>query len=202
MTTLLTFAATALLCFPTDVSATIPNWPAEKGKEFANIKMIDGSGKSVELKSLKGSVLVIELIGMTCAGCQAFSGGNIHGGFGKVTPQHNLKSLDEYFPTYAKGIQLSDPRLKFVQIIFFNENLVPPTADDVSKWARHFKLDKMPNAHVFGANKEFIGPHTKALIPGFYLVTKDFTLVSDSCGHSPKDNLYTDLLPKVAKLLE
>jgi hypothetical protein len=38
------------------------------------------------------------------------------------------------------------------------------------------------------------------MIPGFHLIDRDFVLRSDSCGHNPKANLFTDLLPTLRKL--
>jgi len=40
------------------------------------------------------------------------------------------------------------------------------------------------------------------MIPGFFLIDKDFILRSDSTGHRPKHNLYTQLLPELSVLLQ
>jgi hypothetical protein len=186
-----------LLHFHTFATESL-NWPPVKGGDFTNMKMIDATGKTVEMKSLKGQVLLVELAAMTCAGCQAFSGGNKVGGLGSTMPQKDLKSVEEYLPEWSGGVKITDPRLKFIQVLFYNEKMQAPTAADVAKWAKHFKLE----GRVYGATKEYTGGSTNAMIPGFYLVDKNFKVVADSCGHFPKDNLYSGLMPKIKKLLE
>ena len=51
------------------------------------------------------------------------------------------------------------------------------------------------------ADSRFIGDATYRMIPGFQLVDRDFVLRSDSTGHRPTHNLYTELLPMVGELL-
>lgn len=191
-----------LLLFTTPAWAGPENWPPVVNKEFTNIKMIDANGKDVELKSLKGKVLLIEPIGMTCAGCQAFSGGHKFGAFGSVSPQTGLKSIEEYLPEWGNGVSLTDPRLQFVQIIFYNQALKPPTAQDVAAWKKHFKMDRSSNMFVFGAKAEYVDGYARGIIPGFFLVDKQFKLLSEATGSNPKTNLYTEFMPRVKKALD
>lgn len=184
------------LLIPPALAEKPANWPPVTNQEFPNIKMFDADGKDVELKSLKGTTLIVEPVAMTCSGCQAFSGGHKHGGFGKIQPQPGLKSFEEYFKSYSGGIELNDKRIKFVQIIFYDMQVKPPTKDDVALWRKHFKMNS-----VYGAKKEFIDNYSFAMIPGFFLIDKNFKLIADSTGHNPKVNLYTFLIPETKKYL-
>jgi len=44
-------------------------WPPEVGEPYPDATLIDQEGNPVKLSSFKGSVLLIEPIGMTCAAC-------------------------------------------------------------------------------------------------------------------------------------
>ena len=81
-------------------------WPPKLGKSYPDLEVIDHTGRTFRLSSLKGSVLVIEPIGMTCPACQAFSGAKQVGAFEGVTPQADLDSIEELFPIYTGGLRL------------------------------------------------------------------------------------------------
>ena len=176
-------------------------WPPIVGEPYPDLVLIDRDGRTVNLSSFRGAVLVIEPIGMTCSACQAFSGGHRFGSFGGVIPQKNLPSIEELFPQYAHGVSLSDGRLVFIQILFYDMNTGVPTANDVDRWIDHFQMDRSDNYYVFAAPKRIIGPASFRMIPGFQLIDQDFVLRSDSTGHTPRDDLYTQLLPMVPSLL-
>lgn len=176
-------------------------WPPEVGAPYPDGTFIDQDGNPVKLSSLKGSVLLIEPIGMTCAACQAFSGAHNYGALGGVTPQKGLPSIEKLFPQYTKGLSLRNSRLRFIQILFYDLNLKAPTARDVKEWTKQFRMKRSDNYLVLAAPRAFQGRATSNMIPGFQLVDQDFILRADSTGHSPHHDLYRELLPMVRQLL-
>ncbi len=89
--------------------------PPEVGNPYPDGTFVDQDGNSVNLSSFRGSVLLIEPIGMTCAACQAFSGAHRYGALGGVTPQQGLPSIEELFPQYTNGLSLKNSRIRFFQ---------------------------------------------------------------------------------------
>jgi len=94
-------------------------WPPVVGQPYPDATFIDQDGNPVKLSSFKGSVLLIEPIGMTCAACQAFSGAHRYGALGGVTPQPGLPSIEQLFPQYTNNLSLRSSRFQFIQILFF-----------------------------------------------------------------------------------
>jgi len=177
-------------------------WPPEMGKEFPDLELIDQTGKKVRISDFKGSVILIEYIGMTCPACQAFSGAHDVGAYGGIKPQKGLKSIEKFCPIYSKGVRLSDDRVIFIQILLYSMSMGAPTVEDAKKWAKHFRLDRSKNQIVLAGKEELLGKASYDLIPGFQLVDKDFILRSDSTGHHPRNNLYTELLPMMPELIK
>ncbi|MDH5428914.1 MAG: hypothetical protein OEY57_12155 [Nitrospirota bacterium] len=176
-------------------------WPPEVGQPYPDATFIDQDGNPVKLSSFKGSVLLIEPIGMTCAACQAFSGAHQYGPLGGVTPQKGLPSIETLFPQYTNDLSLRSSRIEFIQILFYDMSMKAPTADDVKEWTRHFQMQRSNNYLVLAAPRAFQGRATANMIPGFQLVDQDFILRADSTGHSPRHDLYRELLPMVRELL-
>ncbi len=176
-------------------------WPPEVGELYPDATLIDQAGNPVQLLSLKGSVLLIEPIGMTCAACQAFSGAHQYGALGGVVPQKGLPSIEKLFPQYTNGLSLKSRRLRFIQVLFYDMDMNPPTAHDVQEWTRHFRMNRSKNYLVLAAPQALQSRATYNMIPGFQLVDRNFVLRADSTGHAPRHNLYRELLPMVRQLL-
>jgi hypothetical protein len=79
-----------------------------------------------------------------------------------------------------------------------------PSATDARRWAAHFDFKTEQREYVFAGNDAFLNPaNYKAsytMIPGFFLVDKNFVVRSDATGHRPIDSLYQYLLPMIPKL--
>ena len=176
-------------------------WPPEVGEPYPDVTLIDQEGNSIKLSSFKGSVLLIEPIGMTCAACQAFSGAHRYGALGGVTPQRGLPSIEKLFPQYTNGLSLRNSHIQFIQILFYDMHMNAPTAQDVKEWTRQFRMQRSGNYLVLAAPQAFQGRSTSNMIPGFQLVDQDFILQADSTGHAPRHDLYRELLPMVRQLL-
>jgi hypothetical protein len=180
---------------------TIPNWPPQLQRPFAGLALYDHQGAPFSLESLRGKPVFIEFIAMSCAGCQAFSGGNTHGGFDGFAVQADLESIEDYFPRYSGGVSLQDPRFSFVQIIIYNLALRPPSARELAAWRQHFKLDRFSNAYVLGGGEALANRASFNMIPGFMLLSSDLQVLYDATGHRPKHDLYREVLPALGRLL-
>jgi hypothetical protein len=89
------------------------------GEPYPDLQLVDQTGRLTSLASLKGRVLLVEMIGMTCPACQGFSGAKQRGTFGGVDSDGGLPSIDDLLVQYARGAMLSDD-LVLVQILLFD----------------------------------------------------------------------------------
>lgn len=169
-------------------------WPPVSGQRFPDLVLSDQNGKTTKLSEFAGKIILVEYAAIPCQGCQAFAGGHEHGGFGNFTVQTGLDSIENYALQYA-GVQLGSEDVVFVQVLLYGESLSAPTQREVTAWAEHFQMDRQENKVVLRGDTSMLGHDTYNMIPGFHLIDRDFVLRSDSCGHHPQDNLYTDLLP-------
>ncbi len=193
-------AAGATFLTPRSSQAEVA-WPPRAGQPFPDVQLVDQTGKTVKISSFRGKVILVEYIGMNCPACQAFAGAHDRGSLGKVRPQQGLDSIEKLFPSYTRGLSLDDERIVFVQVLLYDLSLGAPTVDDAGKWAQHFQLERSKPV-VLVPKKDLRGPGSYNLIPGFQLVDKNFVVRSDSTGHHPRHDLYTELLPAVRGLLE
>lgn len=177
-------------------------WPPVKGEPYPDLELVDQTGARTRLSSFRGKIVLVEPIGMNCPGCNAFVGANRAeiGHFEGIRPQRGLKSIEEYAASHAGGLRLDDPRVVYVHLLLYSLKMKAPTADDARRWAAHFGMDRAKNQVVLAADARFIGPASYKMIPGFHLIDAEGILRSDSSGHHPKENLYTQLLPLLGKL--
>jgi len=178
---------------------TLANWPPVCGTSFPQFDLFDHADNRFSFESLRGKPTVIEFISMTCAGCQAFAGGNELGPYGGLASQPNLESFETYFQQYA-GFDLYSGQVNYVVVIVYNDKLESPTAQDLSDWRKHFRMESHSNAHIVSSTELASGDSFK-MIPGFMLLDRKQSVVFDSTGHNPKHNLFSELLPGVKALL-
>jgi hypothetical protein len=181
---------------------TVVMWPPRLGEPYPDLELIDQTGQPVRLSSFKGSVILIEPVGMNCPACQSFAGAHRLGSYEGVAPQEGLPSIEELLPKYAGGVSLSDDRIVVVQLLLYSMSMGPPTPADARQWAEHFRVDRARNHVVLAGTKELMGQASYDMIPGFHLVDRNFILRVDSTGHRPRHSLFTELLPMVPRLLE
>ncbi len=177
-------------------------WPPRVGEPYPDLELVDQTGQLVRLSSFKGSVLLIEPVGMNCPACQSFAGAHRLGSYEGIQPQGGLPSIEELVPQYARGLSLSDERIVYVQLLLYSMTMEAPTPEDARKWAQHFRADRAKNHIVLAGTKEFIGQASYDLIPGFQLVDRNFILRVDATGHRPQHSLFSQLLPALPGLLE
>lgn len=177
-------------------------WPPEIGQPFPDIELFSTTGEMVKLSDFKGKVILLEPVGMTCPACNAFSGAGEKGGYQGISAQQNLPPIETLLPEYANHAELGDDRLVFVQLMLYDLQYNAPTIEDSRNWAEHFGLDDRDNVYLLVGDQRYINQASYDMIPGFFLIDKDFILRSDSTGHQPKHNLYTELLPQLSVLLQ
>lgn len=178
------------------------SWPPVVGQPYPDLELKDHRGNLVRLSDFKGKVLLIEPIGMTCPACNAFSGADKHGAFKGMGIQRGLGAIEDHMPEYAGGIKLDDPRIVYVPLLLYNLSMKGATGTDAKEWAAHFGIANLPNTYVLAGTDKLVNQASYDLIPGFQLVDRNFTLVSDSAGHHPQHSMWSHLLPMIPKLLE
>lgn len=182
--------------------APLRGWPPTVGRPYPDIALIDQSGRVTSLNELRGKVVLVELVGMTCKACHAFAGGNqpSKARFRNITPQKGLGSIDEYAERFGK-LSLDHPDVVFVQLVLYGmDGRSPPTLEDIKAWSRHFGMDRYRNEIVLLGDKRFISPQTRRLIPGFHLIDRQGILRAMQSNDPRSDNLYTSLLPTMGRL--
>jgi hypothetical protein len=180
-------------------------WPPRVGERYPNLQLLNSLGERVGLESLAGKIILVEPIGMDCPACNAFAGGNRPGasGFQGVTPQGGLPSIDEMLDKYAGGISLADDRIALVHLLLYRPGRDgPPSVEMARLWAKHFEIEESEKMLVLVGEPYLIGPASYEMIPGFQLIDADFVLRFDSSGHHPKHDLWRELLPALASMLE
>lgn len=178
-----------------------PTWPPERSRTYPDLTLIDQDGNPTRLSDFKGHVILLEPVGMSCPACIAFSGGKQKGPFQGIEPQENLDSIQHYARNFGR-VHLADPRIVFVQIILFNENMEAPSLKEVQAWARHFDFRRDRNQIVLAGTPEMVTEASRAIVPGFQLIDKSFVLRRDSTGQDPVDNLYHEFLPTLRELVK
>jgi hypothetical protein len=176
-------------------------WPPVLGAPYPDLELIDQTGARVRLSSFRGRVIVVEPIGMSCPACQAFSGAHRVGAFGGVVPQRDLRSFEEYVSAGGGGPLFRNESVVFVQLLLFDLAMGVPTAADAAKWAAHFGFRRERHQLVLAGSAALQGKAGYDMVPGFQLVDRDFKLVVDSTGHRPRQDLYRDLIPSLARML-
>jgi hypothetical protein len=183
------------------VKTDIGTWPPRPAQAYPDLALRDCNGNLFRLSSLKGKVILVEPVAISCMACQAFSGGDTRGGFLGVTPQPGIHSLEEYLARFGGGVKFDNPAIAYVQVVIYNMNLEAPSVSEVKAWADHFGLTGRPNVHVLVGTKEMISQASFDMIPGLHLIGKDFILRSEHFGHGGGSDLYSELLPMTASLV-
>ncbi len=178
-------------------------WPPVIGKPFPDMELVDQDGKATRISEFKGKVILVEPVGMGCPACQAFSGANGKVGvFKGGSAQGGLPSFDELLTKWGK-VKPTDDKIVLVQLLLYDmSNQKAPKPEDGKAWAKHFGFTRKNNRVVLVGTDKLVNKASYDMIPGFFLIDKQFVLRSDATGHQPKDNMYDKLAPMIAKLLK
>ena len=176
------------------------NWPPVVGQRFPDITLRDTTGTPTRLSQYAGKALLIEPIGVACKACQAFSGGHDIGGAFGHRPQPDLRSIHEYVERFGNGANLNDDDIVSIHILFYGNNgRSAPTLAEAQEWADHFGRHS-PRTVFLYADQSFVNSQTRAMIPGFLLIDRDFVLRS-AAGNPPQADLYRELIPMIKEVL-
>jgi hypothetical protein len=183
-----------------EVQTDIGTWPPKVGDHYPDLALMDCNGNLFHLSSLKGRVILVEPVAMSCPASQSHSGGDTLGGFLGIEPQAGIVSLDENLARFGGGLKLDNPAVAYVQVVIYNLDLKAPTVTEVKAWADHFKLTDRANVYVLVGTPAMLNQASFDMIPGLHLVDRDFVLRSEHFGHGGGSDLYRELLPMTAKL--
>ncbi len=176
-------------------------WPPEVGEPFPDVELTNYDGRKFKISELKGKVVLMEPVGMTCPACNALSGGNKRGGIKNIRPQRGLGSLEDYLAQLGAGITLDHPDVVLVQILLYDLSMEAPNLADVKIWAQHYGFDRNPNVYVAFSERDLRGDASFRMIPGVQLIDKGSVVRYDSTGHRPRHDLFSELLPQVPNLV-
>ena len=179
------------------VAQSPKSWPPQKGQVFPDFSFVDMNGAKTSLSALRGKWILLEPVGMTCPACQSFSGAHKKGPFGGIQPQSDLHSIDDYLA--SAGVNLRDERIQLVQLLLYDLKMQMTTLEHAERWREKFDFGKKTSHWVIAGGQDMINQHSFDMIPGYYLVDPNGMVISDSTGHNPKDNLWTDLIPKLKR---
>jgi hypothetical protein len=175
-------------------------WPPRLHETYPDLKLMDQEGEITRLSDYRGKPILIEPIGMSCPGCQAFCGAHERGGYNGVSPQSGLESIDRLVRKHSR-FTLSDSEVVHVHLLLYNLNMQAPHPKEAKDWARHFNRDKSKNQLVMVGIPAMIGDASYNMIPGFQLIDRDFVLKVDSTGHHPRHDLFRQLLPQLGSMV-
>lgn len=173
------------------------------GRLYPDLVLKDQTGQMTALSEFRGKVILLEVVGLTCRACHAFSGGNEPGTarFRQIEPQKGLASIERYARSYA-NLSLDHPGIVFVQLVLYGmDGRGPPSEEDARAWAKHFQMDRSRNRVVLIGDARFISPEARRLIPGFHLIDRNGILRAMSSNDPAHDSLHGSLLPKLASLV-
>lgn len=179
----------------------LAQWPPQLGSKFPEVQLFDHEGKPFSMQSMRGKPTLIEFVAMTCAACQAWSGGNKKGGFEGFLSQHNLQSIEEYYKEFTGGHNIFSSDINFVQLVVYNLHLNPPSPANLSAWRKHFGFNQHANTFVISGGEPLANRESFHRIPGFMLLDRDLVVRFDALGHRPRHNLFTQLLKAVPGMI-
>ncbi|MDH5721730.1 MAG: hypothetical protein OEY94_00185 [Alphaproteobacteria bacterium] len=186
---------------PRNANLPVP-WPAQMNTEYPDFEVIDQDGRQFKISSLRGKVILVEIIDMMNPVSLSYNGAAEYGLFGKA------QGADQYEISLAKTIEkqmqgsfsLPHAEVIVLKLIVYNQEGTQPNAMDAESWANFYRLKKEDNYYVVVPAKDFRGEETDRIVPGYQLIDRDFNLRVDAAGPAPKHNFKMSLIPHIPKL--
>jgi len=169
------------------------------GQVYPDLEYIDQNGNPLRISDFKGQVVIVELVGMPCKACHAWSGAHYKGKFHGIAPQPGLDSFKNYFTNYTR-LRWGNPGITFVQILFYDLDMGHPTPEDAKNCADHFGFKAAYREYVVVPKDDLRNNRLYQQIPGFQLLDKNLILRSDATDPNGA-RLYSELLPSIPALL-
>lgn len=161
------------------------SWPPMVGQPYPDVTVVFGDGRLLRLSSLKGKVLLIEPVGMTCPACQSMAGANLPG-VGPMPGQSAESGPPVEDWLLDAGIDPASEDLIYVQLLLYNLKMKAATAADAGLWERHFTATRFKRRLVVSGGEGLLRQGSYELIPGLQVVDRDFVLRADWTGHQPQ----------------
>lgn len=182
-------------------------WPPVVGQPYPDLELPDARGRPVRLSSLRGKVVVVQPVAMGSVGSQAHAGAHRLGGFDGVKPRPDFASFDELLDLHAGGLLWqSTPDLVYVHLLLYDlSGERAPTLEEGARWARHFDLDRIPNARVLVGDARYVNDASAHLALGFYtgvqVIDRRGVLRWDAAGWHAPHRLEDEALAGIPALL-
>ncbi|MBL4848361.1 MAG: DUF4034 domain-containing protein [Planctomycetes bacterium] len=165
-------------------------WPPLRGKEHPDLTLFDLAGKEVKLSSFKGKVILLHFVATTSPGSIAQAGGFKGESYQGVSPQAGVWRLDKELK--EANVPVDSPDLIWLQVMVYGPRQGVPTLSDAKAWAKHFKLAERPRTRVLYTDKRYQVPATYALVPGYFVIDREFKFVYDRANMISADG-YTEV---------
>lgn len=173
-------------------------WPPSYGQPHPDLVMFDLEGEEVRLSRFKGKVIVLHYAATTSPGSVSQTGGPKWAPFQGTAPQPGVWRLDKELA--EGGVPIRSPDLAVVQILFYGPNQAVPTKEDAQAWVKHFKFAEGAGPHVFYADARYQLEETRAMIPGYTVIGRNFQLLYDRTGLDPPHR-FTEVVQGLKKRL-
>ena len=180
---------------------TLTEWPPTLGAQFPKVALTDHDGRPFTFESLRGRPVLVEFVAMTCAACQAWSGAHNYGVYEGLAAQAGLKSIEDYYRQFTNGLDLFDGKIAFVQLVVYDTALAAPSRESLTAWRKHFHFDQHRSVFVVTGGEPLCNSESFKRTPGFALLDREGVVRFEALGHTPRHNLYTELLAGVRPLL-
>ncbi|MCA8923683.1 MAG: hypothetical protein KDD82_17870 [Planctomycetes bacterium] len=169
-------------------------WPPQQDQPLSVAGFRDEFGRPVSSRALSEKVVLIEIAGMHHPYSQAYAGGQQKGGFGGVTPQPDVASVQEQIARHA-GVPANHPDLVVVQLLLAGpDGQTPPTLEQAGEWAAHFGHTRAGNVQLWvGTDKHL--ELSKDMFGIFLLVSPDGVVRFRSRN-------YKQLFPYIKKFID
>ena len=112
-----------------------------------------------------------------------------------------MPSMDDAARNYG-GVSLDDDRLVFVHLLLYGFDMGAPSVAEAREWAEHYGLDERSNHLVLTGDASLVCDESFGMIPGLQVVDRNFVLRYDGAGRRAPHDLWTEVWPGVAELLE
>ncbi|MEZ6187325.1 MAG: DUF4034 domain-containing protein [Planctomycetota bacterium] len=155
----------------------VPGWPPAKGARYHDLLLRDLEGNEVHLESLAGTPILLQLVCAQLDVCVAYTAGSDAEPFRGTAPYPGVRASDERMAEHS--LSRDSPHLLRVHVLFFDDHLAPGSLEVARAWDAHFGLSERANTHVFVADPRYANGDTYRLIPGYHLIDRDFTFVSN-----------------------
>lgn len=95
-------------------ASPVSPWPPALDQPYPDIPFMKADGSTLKISDFKGRYVVIHYRGMSCPACQ------------------NMAA--------RRDLMWRDPRVMNVDVLLFNNDMKPPTAQDAAAWAKQYQF--------------------------------------------------------------